>query len=156
MNEKSRPRVLKSFSDNLKSKSGPVDENLKWLGLSVMAFVIVVCGVVVEAQQPKKVPRLGYLSPLDAARESSRAEVIRQALRELGYIERQNIAIEYRYAEGKRDRQPELAAELVRLKVDMIVVTGGESLIRAATESDPDDSHRDDGFRARSCRSRFD
>ena len=51
MNEKSRLRVLKSFSDNLKSKSGPVDENLKWLGLSVMAFVIVVCGVVVEAQQ---------------------------------------------------------------------------------------------------------
>jgi putative tryptophan/tyrosine transport system substrate-binding protein len=86
----------------------------------------------IEAQQAKKVPRIGYLSPLDPARESSRAEVIRRALRDLGYIEGQNIAIDYRYAEGKRDRFPELAAELVRLKVDMIVVTGGGPLIRAA------------------------
>jgi putative ABC transport system substrate-binding protein len=85
-----------------------------------------------EAQQPKKVSRLGYLSNTDAATESSRAERIRLALRELGYIEGQNIAIEYRYAEGKRDRAPELAAELVRLKVDIIVVAGGETWIRAA------------------------
>src|SRR4029453_5227694 len=63
---------------------------------------------------------------------SSRAERIRLALRELGYIEGQNIAIEYRYSEGKRDRAPELAAELVRLKVDIIVVAGGETWIRAA------------------------
>ena len=55
------------------------------------------------------------------------SEAIRLALRELGYIEGQNIAFEYRYAEGKRDRLPELAAELVRLKVDIIVVTGGDS-----------------------------
>ena len=61
----------------------------------------------------------------DAATESARSEAIRLALRELGYIEGQNIAIEYRYAEGKRDRFPELAAELVRLKVDIIVVAGG-------------------------------
>ena len=85
-----------------------------------------------EAQQPKKVPRIGYLSSLDPARESARSEAIRLALRELGYIEGQNIAIEYRYAEGKRDRFPELAAELVRLKVDIIVVAGGASTIRAA------------------------
>ena len=78
-----------------------------------------------EAQQPKKVPRIGYLSSADPARESARAEAIRLALRELGYIEGQNIAIEYRYAEGKLDRLPELAAELVRLKVDIIVVAGG-------------------------------
>ncbi len=65
-------------------------------------------------------------------RESTRAEAIRLALRELGYIEGQNIAIEYRYAEGKRDREPELAAELVRLKVDIIVVAGGTRWIRAA------------------------
>ena len=57
-----------------------------------------------DAQQPKKVPRIGYLSNSDPARESARAEAIRQALRELGYIEGQNIAIEYRYAEGKIDR----------------------------------------------------
>ena len=59
-----------------------------------------------EAQQPKKVPRIGYLSTADPATESTRAEAIRLALRELGYIEGQNIAIEYRYAEGKRDRAP--------------------------------------------------
>src|SRR5262245_29234467 len=85
-----------------------------------------------EAQQPKKVSRLGYLSNTDAATDASRAERIRLALRELGYIEGQNIAIEYRYSEGKRDRAPELAAELVRLKVDIIVVAGGETWIRAA------------------------
>ena len=60
------------------------------------------------------------------------SEAIRLALRELGYIEGQNIAIEYRYAEGKRDRLPELAAELVRLKVDIIVVAGGDTPVRAA------------------------
>ena len=64
--------------------------------------------------------------------ESTRAEAIRLALRELGYIEGQNIAIEYRYAEGKLDRFSELAAELVRLKVDIIVVAGGDRLVRAA------------------------
>ena len=85
-----------------------------------------------RAQQPKKVPRIGYLSARDPARESTRAEAIRLALRELGYIEGQNIATEYRYAEGKVDRFPELAAELVRLKVDIIVVAGGTKLIRAA------------------------
>ena len=74
-----------------------------------------------DAQQPKKVPRIGYLSPLDPATDFPRAEAIRLALRERGHIEGQNIAIEYRYAEGKRDRAAELAAELVRLKVDIIV-----------------------------------
>ena len=85
-----------------------------------------------QAQQPKKVPRIGYLSPFDPVAESTRSEAIRLALRELGYIEGQNIAIEYRYAEGKLDRFPELAAELVRLKVDIIVVAGGDRLILAA------------------------
>ena len=65
------------------------------------------------AQQPKKVPRIGYLSGVDPATDSPRAEAIRLALRELGYVEGKNIAIEYRYAEGKRDRFPELAAEVV-------------------------------------------
>jgi len=85
-----------------------------------------------EAQQTKKVPRLGYLSTFDPATESTRSEAIRLALRERGYIEGQNIATEYRYGEGKLDRYPELAAELVRLKVDIIVVAGGISAIRAA------------------------
>jgi putative ABC transport system substrate-binding protein len=85
-----------------------------------------------QAQQPKKVPRIGYLSSFDPATESARSEAIRLGLRELGYIEGQNIAIEYRYAEGKRGRQPELAAELVRLKVDIILVAVGGRPIQAA------------------------
>jgi putative tryptophan/tyrosine transport system substrate-binding protein len=85
-----------------------------------------------EAQQPKKVPRIAFLTAGDAARQFVPAEAIRVALRELGYVEDQNIAIEYRYAEGKRDRYADLAAELVRLKVDIIVVTGGNVLVRAA------------------------
>jgi putative tryptophan/tyrosine transport system substrate-binding protein len=85
-----------------------------------------------EAQQPKKVPRIGYLSNNDRTRESVRAEAIRLALRELGYIEGQNIATEYRYSEGKTDRLTELATELVRLNVDIIVVAGGPTWVQAA------------------------
>jgi ABC-type uncharacterized transport system substrate-binding protein len=83
-----------------------------------------------HAQQPKKVHRIGFLASGDPVSQST--EAIRLALRELGYIEGQNIAIEYRYAEGKQDRFPELAAELVRLKVDIIVVVGGNRIIPAA------------------------
>jgi putative tryptophan/tyrosine transport system substrate-binding protein len=103
-------------------------------GVLSIVFVVVLlapCSAV-EAQQPKKIPRIGYLSTLEPARESTRSETIRLALRELGYIEGQNIASEYRYGEGKPDRYPELAAELVRLKVDIIVVAGGSGVIRAA------------------------
>jgi putative ABC transport system substrate-binding protein len=85
-----------------------------------------------NAQKSGKVPRIGYLLPGDATSESTRAEVIRLALRERGHIEGHNIASEYRYAEGKRDRFPELAAELVHLKVDIIVVEGGNTPVRAA------------------------
>jgi putative tryptophan/tyrosine transport system substrate-binding protein len=85
-----------------------------------------------EAQQPKKVPRIGYLSALEPATESTRSEGIQLALRELGYIEGQNIATEYRYTESKPDRAPELATELVRLKVDVIVAAAGDSQILAA------------------------
>jgi putative tryptophan/tyrosine transport system substrate-binding protein len=85
-----------------------------------------------EAQQPKKVHRIGYLSGYDPATESERSEGIRLALRELGYIEGQDIAFEYRYAEGEQDRHPKIAAELVGLKIDIIVVSGGAGLVRAA------------------------
>src|SRR5262245_29764935 len=87
-----------------------------------------------EAQQPTKVPRIGYLSSSDAATESTRAEAIRLALRELGYTEGQNIAIEYRYGGGRGNeiRVAQLASEMVRLKVDIIVVAGGAPVIRAA------------------------
>jgi putative ABC transport system substrate-binding protein len=82
-------------------------------------------------QQPKKIPRIGYLSAYDVASEFRRAEGIRLALLKLGYIEGHNITTEYRYAEGKRERYPELAAELVRLKVDVIVLAGGLIPIQA-------------------------
>ena len=100
---------------------------MKKAGVSSILFVVILLAVAViaVAQQPKKVSRIGYLSSGNSATESVRSEPIRLALRELGYIEGQNIAIEYRYAEGKRDRYPELAAELVRLKVDVIVAAGG-------------------------------
>jgi putative ABC transport system substrate-binding protein len=98
--------------------------------LTLYAMLFALCPPA-SAQQPKKVPRIGYLGANDPASESTRAEAIRLALRELGYIEGQSIAIEYRYAEGKRDRLAELAAELVRLKVDIIVV-GGDPGVRAA------------------------
>ena len=98
----------------------------------LVAVVLLALGVIAEAQEPKKVHRIGYLSGFDPARESTRSEGIRLALRELGYIEGQNIAIEYRFAEGKRDRVPELAAELVRLKIDIIVAAGGAVVIPVA------------------------
>ncbi|MGH7828915.1 MAG: ABC transporter substrate-binding protein [Candidatus Binatia bacterium] len=88
--------------------------------------------VLTEAQQPKKVVRIGYLSSGTPASESTRANAIRLALRDLGYVEGQNIAIEIRYGEGKIDHGSERVGELVRLKVDLIVVTGGEAWIRAA------------------------
>jgi putative tryptophan/tyrosine transport system substrate-binding protein len=94
--------------------------------------VLLALGVTAEAQQPKKVPRIGYLSIGDPATESTRAEAFRLALRELGYIEGQNVAFEYRYGEGKLDRLAELAAGLVRLKVDLIVASGGSPVIRPA------------------------
>ncbi len=104
--------------------------NKKIIFLALCSLLLAPCSAV-EAQQPKKIPRIGYLSATDAASESTRAEAFRAALRELGYVEGQSIVIESRYAEAKRDRYPELAVELVRLKVDIIVVAGGDGPIRA-------------------------
>ena len=101
---------------------------LPWLATPLL----LVCVHPTEAQQPKKVYRIGYLSPVAAATDSRRTEGLRLALREFGYIEGQNIAIEYRYSEGKVDRAPQLAADLVRLKVDVIVVAAGDRWIQAA------------------------
>jgi putative ABC transport system substrate-binding protein len=98
----------------------------------VLCNLLFAFSLTANAQQPKKIRRIGYLSIADAATDSLRAEGIRVALRELGYIEGQNIAIEYRYAGGKVDQTPELAAELVRLKVDIIVVAAGDVMIQAA------------------------
>jgi ABC-type uncharacterized transport system substrate-binding protein len=111
--------------------SPPNKRTFKFLSLAFAALLFAICSSA-QAQEPKKIPRIGYLSAFDKASESSRAEGVRLALRQLGYIEGQNIAIEYRYAEGKRDRYPELAADLVRLNVDVIVLAGGLLPIQAA------------------------
>ena len=111
------------------SETKPVTKSiLVWL----LATIFLPTALVVEAQQPKKVFLIGYLSSFDPASDSHGTEAIRLALRERGYIEGQNIVFEYRYAEGKLDRQPELAAELVRLKVDIIVAAGTDRTVRAA------------------------
>jgi putative tryptophan/tyrosine transport system substrate-binding protein len=102
-----------------------------WSSIPVAAMLLALA-VPAEAQQTRTVTRIGYLSSVNPANESARAEGIRLALHERGYIEGQNIAIEYRYSEGKIDHYPELANELVRLKSDIIVVAGGIHLIRAA------------------------
>jgi len=80
-----------------------------------------------EAQQPKRVPRIGFLAGVFPASISARVEAFRQGLRELGYVEGKSIVIEYRWAEGKFERLPDLAAELVRLKVDVIVTAGPQA-----------------------------
>jgi putative ABC transport system substrate-binding protein len=85
------------------------------------------------AQQPKNIPRIGYLTPSISANRSQ-FEAFRQGLRDLGYVEGKNFVIEWRASEGKLDRNPALAAELVRLKVDVIVAVGSGE-IRAAKEA---------------------
>ena len=100
----------------------------------LVAVVLLALGVIADAQQTGKVPRIGYLSPTSPSVSPTRIEAFRQGLRELGYVEGKNIVIEYRYAEGKFDRLAALAAELVRLKVDLIVTTG-PTVTRAAKEA---------------------
>lgn len=85
-----------------------MNKKISCLALSAMLFAL--C-VLAEAQQPKKIPRIGYLSSSDPAGESARSESIRSSLRSLGYMEGQNIAIDYRYAREKFDRLADLAAD---------------------------------------------
>jgi putative tryptophan/tyrosine transport system substrate-binding protein len=103
----------------------------KSIALALYTLLFALC-LPAQAQQQKKVPRIGYLSATDPASDAARSEAIRLGLRALGHIEGQNLAIEYRYAQGKIDRLPALAAELVRLKVDIIVAAGGTNAIVAA------------------------
>jgi putative ABC transport system substrate-binding protein len=98
-----------------------------------VAMTLVGCVGVATAQQPK-IPRIGYLGGNSPSTYPARIEAFRQGLRELVYVEGKNIVVEYRYAEGKADRERELAAELARLKVDVIVTTG-PTVTRAAKEA---------------------
>jgi ABC-type uncharacterized transport system substrate-binding protein len=102
--------------------------------------VLILCAMLLAlsfpawAQEPKKIPRIGFLGASSPSAISARLEAFRQGLRELGYVEGKNIVIEYRYAEGKLDRLSALAVELVRLGVDVIVLAGPAS-IRPAKEA---------------------
>jgi len=107
--------------------------NRKIFCLALCAFLFAL-GVSAQAQQPAKVPRIGYLTNESLSALSARTEAFRKALRELGYLEGKNIVIEWRDAEGKLDRQNELAVELVRLRVDVIVTAGGQAT-RSAKEA---------------------
>jgi putative tryptophan/tyrosine transport system substrate-binding protein len=100
----------------------------------LVAVVLLALGVTVDAQQPKKVPRIGFLGGTTAPSVAARLDAFRQGLSELGYVEEKNIVVEYRYAEGKSHRFSALASELVRLKVD-VIVTAGPASTRAAKQA---------------------
>ena len=112
------------------------DLNVRHTRYTILAIgvVLLAASVCVEAQQPKKTPRIGFLAAVSHSANSVRFEAFRQGLRELGYVEGKNIAIEWRYADGKPNRLPMLAAELVRLRVD-VIVTGGSTATRPAKEA---------------------
>src|SRR5262245_49897832 len=119
-------RLWLSCSDNRKSKN----QNLKWVGI-VAIVTFAVCGVEAGAQQSGKIPRIGYLTAVSVSAFASRTDAFRKGLRELGYIEGKSIVIEYRYADGKTDSLNQLANELVRIKVDVIVTGGAPATIAA-------------------------
>jgi putative ABC transport system substrate-binding protein len=117
---------------NLKSKI----QNLKWCGIVAIVLTFAFGGAVAQAQQPGKVPRIGYLAnSLSSNTGKQNIAAFHQGLRELGYVEGQNAYIERRSAEGERVRLPKLAAELVRLNVDVIVAAGGTETALAAKEA---------------------
>jgi len=107
-------------------------------GLALCAMLFALC-VSAPAQQPTKIPRIGYLAGTGPDAQSARIEAFRQALRELGYVEGKNVVIESRYAEGKLDRRRALVTDLVRLKVDVILTAGpGDTLAaKGATNTIP-------------------
>jgi putative ABC transport system substrate-binding protein len=107
------------MNDNPKSKI----ENPKWVRIFAIALTFAFGGAVAEAQQPGKIPRIGLLSPFSPSDTVHWHEAFRQGLRDHGWIEGKNIRIEYRYAEGKNDRLPDLVADLIHLNVDLIVAS---------------------------------
>ena len=125
-------------ADNLKSKTFPEPsrriKNLKWLGC--LAILLLLTGWVrmAQAQQPGKVSRIGYLGGVSLSANTARHEAFRQGLRELHYVEGKNIVIDWRSADGKLERLPALAAEMVRLKLD-VIVTSGATATRAVKEA---------------------
>jgi putative ABC transport system substrate-binding protein len=107
---------------------------MKTVRLAALAIMLSGGATIAAAQQVSKVARVGFLSAANPGSLATRVEAFRQGLKELGYIEGRNVAIEYRWAAGKVDRLPELAAELARSKVD-VIVTAGPSATRAAKQA---------------------
>jgi putative ABC transport system substrate-binding protein len=107
----------------------------KIIAAFVLTTVMLATVCVAEAQQPARIHRIGILIPASASFLSARVEALRQGLRALGYVEGKNILIEYRYAEGKGERLPDLAAELVQLKVDVIVTSSPSATLAAKKAS---------------------
>jgi ABC-type uncharacterized transport system substrate-binding protein len=104
-----------------------------WSSILVAAMLLAVA-VLAEAQQPTKIPRIGYFSAGSAASQASRLEIFKQGLRKLGYTEGKDVIVEQRYADGKLDRTGALAAEVVGLKFD-VIVTGGPAATRAVKQA---------------------
>jgi len=100
--------------------------------VAVLTVSLLAAPLAPDAQQAGKVPRIGFLGVTSPSDRPSHLDAFRQRLRELGWVEGQNIVIDYRYAEGRVDRLPDLAAELVRLKVDLIVASAGTQAATAA------------------------
>ncbi len=94
----------------------------------LLTTILLSAAVPVRAQQPVRIPRIGLLIAASAASNAARVEAFRQRLREIGYVEGKNLVVEYRYADGKLERLPELAGELVGLKVDVLVASGSAIL----------------------------
>jgi putative ABC transport system substrate-binding protein len=115
-----------------KKPEKPMRKNIMRLTLCALLLAL---SCPAGAQQPARIPRIGILIAASTSFYSARVEALRQRLRELGYVEGKNIVIEYRYAEGKLERLPDLAAELVRLKVDVIVTPGGSAILAAKKAS---------------------
>src|SRR5262245_32997272 len=125
----------KVFPGNLKSAI----ENRKWAGIVTIVFVLALVGMRAEAQQPGRLPRIGFFLDGPPSALSGRIEGFRQGLRDLGYVEGKNILIEWRSAEGNPGRRNEIAAELVHLKLDLIVSAGPTQTraLREATSTIP-------------------
>jgi putative ABC transport system substrate-binding protein len=127
MNKTAMRRSKRHRADN----NGAVRQNSDWLRRGIIVIALVLFGAVAQAQQPAKSWKIGVLVSTSPALDEPRAEGLRLGLRDFGYEEGKNIAMEYRYAEGKMDRLASLARELVDLKVDVIVV-GGTAVAVAA------------------------
>jgi putative ABC transport system substrate-binding protein len=146
MNRRTWARLPNSCSDNLKSKTCGESfdaaqdkprrtiENLKWAAVVSTLLFLVQAGAAGQAQEPAKVWRIGVLVSSSPSLNASRDQALRQGLRQFGYIEGTNLILEYRYAEGKLDRLPDLAGELVRVNPD-VIIAGGTRVALAAKQA---------------------